>query len=257
MHLLRSHARIVAAFVLREIATRYGRSPGGYIWAFIEPLAFVFIMTTLMSSIGRSPPIGDSFALFYATGYMGFSLYRSMETYLASSIISNKALMSYPIVAPIDAIVGRLILQGATTIVVTSIISVGALATSRHPHSLEWRAIIEAASLAWTLALGIAMINIVLFFFYPLYQKVYEIISRPIMLLSGVFYLPASMPHPVSDYILLNPVTHIVILFRAGFYGYPSADGLDTQYLVEVASCALCIGMVLFTFAKISKKQVS
>ncbi len=257
MHYIHSHARIVAAFILREIATRYGRSPGGYIWAFIEPLAFVFIMTTLMSSFGRSPPIGDSFVLFYSTGYMGFSLYRTMETYLASSISANRALMSYPVVAPIDAVVGRLILQGVTIIVVTTIIGLGAISTSRHPHAIEWRAIIEAASLAWTLALGVATINIVLFFLFPLYQKIYEIISRPLLLLSGVFYMPNMMPHPISDYILFNPISHVVLLFRAGFYGYPSTAGLDTAYLVEISSATLSIGMILFTFFNITKRQSS
>ena len=121
LYYLTSHLRIVSAFIIREIATRYGRSPGGYIWALLEPLAFIAMMSMLMSAFGRLPSMGDSFPLFYATGFLAFNMYKSMEAYLASSISANKPLMSYPNVAPIDSVIARFILQGATSIVVTCV----------------------------------------------------------------------------------------------------------------------------------------
>ncbi len=59
--------RTVSALVLREMSTTYGRSAIGYLWAFIEPTAGLVLLTLVMSIIVVAPPIGTSFALFYAS----------------------------------------------------------------------------------------------------------------------------------------------------------------------------------------------
>ncbi|MNV19197.1 Polysialic acid transport protein KpsM [compost metagenome] len=247
MDYLRTHMRIVSAFIIREIATRYGRSPGGYLWAFLEPIAFIGLMSTLMSAIGRSPPMGTSFTLFYATGYLAFSMYRVMENYLTSSVSANKSLLSYPNVAAFDAVIARFILQAGTSVVVSIVIIMAAMQTVRHPISLDWARVLEAAAAAWILAIGIALSNITLFFKFPLYRKAYENLTRPLLLLSGVFLLPTHLPHPFREWLLWNPVAHVVILFRQGFYGRASSDGLDIEFLTITACAALFLGMLIFT----------
>ncbi len=247
MDYLRTHLRIVSAFIIREIATRYGRSPGGYLWAFLEPIAFIALMSSLMSAIGRSPPMGTSFTLFYATGYLAFSLYRIMENYLTSAVSANRSLLSYPSVAAFDAVVARFILQAGTSVVVSVVIILGALQTVRHPISLDWARILEAATAAWIMAIGVALCNITLFFKFPLYRKAYENLTRPLLLISGVFILPTHVPHPYREWLLWNPVSHIVILFRRGFYGAPGHDGLDVQFLTITVCTAFFLGMLIFT----------
>ncbi len=249
------HMRIVTAFVMREIATRYGKSPGGYVWAILEPVAFILMMTSLMGAFGRLPAMGDSFTLFYATGYVAFSMYKSMEGYLASSISANKSLMSYPKVAPFDAVVARLILQGMTSVVVAAVILYGSLWTTQRPVEIHWLYIIEAVMFAWIIALGIALANTVLFFKFPLYQKVFDIISRPLLLLSGIFYVPSQMPHPFADYLLANPLAQVVILFRQGFYTMHGDNGLDMFFLSEVSFTLLFVGLALFTFFPVARSR--
>ncbi|WP_437353894.1 ABC transporter permease [Neorhizobium petrolearium] len=248
-----SHLRIVAAFVIREIATRYGRSPGGYIWAFIEPIAFISIMSFLTSFFGRLPAVGDSFPLFYATGYLAYSMYKGMEGYLSSSISANRALITYPNVAPIDMVVARFILQGITSAVVSVLILTGTMFTVHHAISIQFGAILEAVAYAWVLALGMALMNIVLFFRFPLYAKVFGIAMRPLYFLSGVFYIPGSMPHPFREILLDNPITHIVMLFREGFYGASVAEGLDLWFLDETSLSMLFIGLLIFTLWPVAR----
>jgi capsular polysaccharide transport system permease protein len=255
LNYITAHLRIVTAFVMREIATRYGRSPGGYIWALLEPLAFIVMMSMLMGALGRMPALGDSFTLFYATGYIGFSMYKSMESYLASSISANKTLLTYPKVAPFDAVMARLILQGMTSAVIAVVVLYGSLWTTHRPVEIQWIFILEAVAFAWTIALGVALGNTVLFFRFPLYQKAFEIVTRPLLLLSGIFYVPSQMPHPYSDFLLANPITHVVILFREGFYTMHGDNGLDMAFLTEVSLTLLFVGMVLFTFFPVARAR--
>ncbi|SMF57893.1 capsular polysaccharide transport system permease protein [Xaviernesmea oryzae] len=256
MSYLTSHVQIVLAFIIREVASRYGRSPGGYLWAFLQPIAFIVLMSFIMGSLGRIPALGESFPLFYATGFLSFNFYKGMEGYLGSAVRANRPLMSYPTVAPIDAVMGRFILEGATSLVVAIVILGGAMLFLRHPLHLLWTPMIEAIALAWTLALGVALMNIVLFFRFPLYEKAFGIVMRPLFLLSGVFYVPGEMPHPAREFLLDNPITHLIMLFRWGFYGERAAQGLDIWFLGEFALAMLFIGMCFFTFWSVARERV-
>lgn len=253
MNALQIHLRVVCAFIIRETATRYGTNVGGYLWAFVQPIAFIFLMGTLMGSIGRRPAMGESFILFYATGFLAFNMFRAMETYLTSSISANRSLLSYPVVAPIDAIFGRLILEALTSLVVATIIIGISYNYALHTAPIIWVDVFEATALAWMMAVGVAMANMVLFFHFPLYDKAYKIVTRPLFLLSGVFYVPSAMPAPYSSYLLANPVTHIVIMFREGFYGASTGNGLDRLFLFESSVGALAVGFFLFTFFNVSR----
>ena len=107
--------RIVSALMLREMSTQYGRSPGGYLWALIEPLGAIAIMALGFSLLLRSPPLGNSFILFFATGHVPFNLYQVLSRTVARSITFSKSLLAYPVVSWVDAIVA-LSAGGDTTV---------------------------------------------------------------------------------------------------------------------------------------------
>ncbi|MCK8780590.1 ABC transporter permease [Rhizobium sp. NTR19] len=244
---LSSHLRVVFAFIVREIASRYGRSPGGYLWAVVEPVAYVGMMSLLFGALARTPAVGTSFPLFFATGYIAYNMYNGMVGYLSSAISSNKSLLQYPLVAPIDPFIGRGILQAATSVVVAIIVLWGAYLTDPFPHEIIWSALLQATAFAWTLAAGIALTNVVLFERSKLYEKVFGVITRPLFLLSGIFYVPSQMPHPFQDILLASPITQIVILFREGFYGASVMDGFDMSYLFWWALTVISMGFFIFT----------
>jgi capsular polysaccharide transport system permease protein len=239
--------RVVFAFIIREIASRYGRSPGGYLWAVVEPIAYVGMMSLLFGALARAPALGTSFPLFFATGFIAYSMYNGMVGYLSSSISANKNLLQYPLVAPIDPFVGRAILQGLTSVVVAAVILWGAWLTEPHSPALNWAALIEATAFAWALAAGVALTNIVLFERFKLYEKIFGIVTRPLFLLSGVFYVPNQMPHPFQEVLLANPITQIIVLFREGFYGANVTDGFDMNYLFWCVLVTAFTGMFTFT----------
>jgi hypothetical protein len=47
--------RTITALILREMATTYGRSPGGYLWAVLEPVAGVALLSLVFSLALRNP----------------------------------------------------------------------------------------------------------------------------------------------------------------------------------------------------------
>ncbi|NRG18545.1 ABC transporter permease [Rhizobiales bacterium] len=254
---LRTHFRVIAALVIREMTTRYGNKIGGYIWAIVDPVAFIALMSIVFSAIAHSPPIGRSFVLFYASGYMAFWIYRSMTDQVSQAAKSNRALLNYPIVSPFDTFVARAALQGGTQLAVCVLIFSGIAVFITPLHSLDFQSLITASLVAITLGVGIGMLNSVLFRMSEVYQQVFNIINRPLFIVSGVFFLPESIPHPYQDYLLWNPVSHIIGWFRRGIYPSYRAAFVDEAWLIGIAIAALFTGLLITSAFKAKLREVA
>ncbi|MQX22949.1 ABC transporter permease [Sinorhizobium meliloti] len=250
MGVFSTHIRVVGALLVREMSARFGSKPGGYVWALLDPAAHIMLMTMIFQAIARSPALGTSFALFFATGYIAFQFYQAMAGYLNAAVKANKALLSYPNVAPIDTIVARFVLQMCTTSMVAFIVLGAIVGTMRVDTNLHWPSILQAVGLACLFGLGVAMVNCVLFLKYPLYEQVFSIVNRPLFLISGVFFLPDSIPAPYRDLVLINPLVHIIMGFRQGFYPEYRAIGLDMDYLYGIAFLTMFVGMLVFSLSR-------
>ncbi|KQY26727.1 ABC transporter permease [Rhizobium sp. Root482] len=250
MYYINQHFRVVAALAIRETSARYGNKPGGYLWAILDPLAHVLMMTFLWGAISRSPALGTDIALFFASGYLPFAAYQGMSHYIASSVKANKNLFSYPVVAPIDAVIGRYIVQLLTSILVTFLVFAITTSEISHFRYLELGPAASAFALATTLGLGVGMANVVLFNAYPLYEKIFALINRPLFLVSGVFHLPDALPRTAHDFLMWNPLVHIVMLFRTTIYPGYQATGLNVEYAVVFTVLVSVGGLGLFTMSR-------
>jgi capsular polysaccharide transport system permease protein len=250
LSLIAQHCRVVAAMMIREISTRYGSKPGGYMWALIDPVAHVGMMTIIFEAIARMPALGSSFALFFATGYLPFNFYQGMASFMTGTIKANKALLNYPVVSPADAVVSRYFVQLLTSALVSFlVIALVVMMEDVHLHGVEFGKVVAACFLGTFLGLGVALVNLSLYVRSALYEQVYGIVSRPMFLISGVFFLPDSLPHPFRELVLYNPIVHVVMLFRTGFYPEYRALGMDLQYLGEFTGGAIFLGIALFSLS--------
>lgn len=241
---LKRQLSIIGALTVREMTTRYGNKFGGYMWAIIDPIATVAILSLVFSAVAHIPPLGRSFPLFFATGYNSFLIYRSMSEQVSASVSSNMALLSYPIVHPYDTIAARVILQVATLFVVNLLFFFGLSLIDPIPAP-NMGPVMLASAIGICLGTGVGMINVVGFHLSSTYQQIFGIINRPAFIVSGVFFLPENIPHPYREYLLWNPLVHIVGLFRTGFYPTYRAGYIDLPWLIGVSVGTLVLGFVL------------
>lgn len=242
-----SHLRVVSALLIREMASRFGSKPGGYIWALLDPAAYILFLTLIFGAIAHKPALGTSFPLFFATGYICFQFYAAVVSYVNAAIKSNKALLTYPSVAPLDPVFARFLLQIGTTTAVAIIILATVALTLKTPLILDWVAIVEAALLASLLGLGAGLFNNVMFPKFPIYEQIFGIVNRPLFMVTGVFFLPDLIPPPYREMLLINPLAHALMRFRSGFYAEYDSGFLDMHYLYVFTGCWLFVGMITFT----------
>ena len=238
-------SRVVGALILREMSIRYGRANIGYFWAILEPAGAILLLALVFSFVVHAPPLGSSFALFYATGYICFIFYRNLESRVLSAVDGNRPLLVYPPVKPIDTIWARMILEVLTLAVATTvIIAVILIAWELHPQ-LRFDYMMPALLFASLFGVGAGMIHLVLKAVWQSWGQIHGIITRPMFIVSGIFYIPEAMPKPVRDILWFNPVAHYISLFRKGFYPTYRAEQLSMTYLVSCSVGAFLIGLCL------------
>ncbi|WP_085034511.1 ABC transporter permease [Ensifer aridi] len=247
MRLIEQHLRVTAALIVREMSMRYGSKPGGYLWAIFDPVAHVAMMTLIFQVFARMPALGLSFPLFFASGYLPFTFYQRMSSFMAGTMKANKALLSYPVVSPFDAIVSRFVLQLMTDALVTIVILMMIVELADVTQPMNVAGMVKAAGAAAVLGLGVGTINIVMFARFALYEQIFGIINRPLFMISGVFFLPENLPNPFREFILYNPLVHIIMWFRSSIYLEYRAGGLDTGYVIEFAFVCFAAGLALLT----------
>lgn len=239
--------RTIAALVLREMSTTYGKSPGGYIWAILEPAAGVVLLSVLFSLAFRSPPIGSSFPLFYSTGLLPFTMYGNVSKKIAMSLNFSRQLLFYPGVTFVDAILARFILNYVTQLLVFLAVAWGIVAIQDLQLTLDLSSIFLALAMAGFLGLGVGVMNCFLMKRFPVWIRVWAIVTRPLFLLSCVFMMFDSIPKPYSDYLWFNPLIHVVGQMRAGFYSTYRPYYVEPLYVFGLSLFLLALGLALLT----------
>lgn len=237
--------RTVTALIMREMATSYGRTPGGYLWAVLEPVAAIAVLSAVFSLMIRNPPIGINFPLFYATGMVVYSLFNGISGKIAKSINYSRPLMAYPRVTYIDAVLARFIVNMMTEIMVAGIVFGGILLFFDTRVIIHVPTIAGALLLSGLLALGVGTLNCYLFMRFLILERVWSIITRPLVLASCIFYVFDFLPKVIRDILWYNPLVHIVGLMRHGFYSTYDAAYVSVLYVVGLSASLLVLGLIL------------
>ncbi len=235
--------RAITALMLREMATTYGRTPGGYLWAIIEPVAAIAVLTFAFSFLFAVPPVGTSFELFYATGMMPFMMFTTIANRVSSALVFSKPLLSYPAVTYVDAIVARFIVNLLTELLVFYIVITGILLLYDTRAVVNFGPIAESLALASLFGLGVGTFNAYLFLRWHTWHMIWSVISRPLFVISGVFFTYGAMPHGMQTALWYNPLIHVVGTMRAGFYPGYNMDYVDPIYVVGVSLLLIVLGL--------------
>lgn len=237
--------RIIAALMIREMITRYGRSWGGYVWAVLEPVATIVALATVMSQFFQVPPIGSSFALFYASGFLPYALFNEVSTQVGTAVHVNRTLMDIPGITPIEAVLARMILSVLTHAVVALMI-LGGIALIDPGMEVPYpEHLLTAMALATLLGLAVGSLNVSLFAFMPTWRNVWPILKAPLFLISGILFLYAAMPSDIRSILWWNPLLHVVGESRQAFYSTYDAGYVDFLWPLVIGTVGTIAGFGL------------
>lgn len=228
---LATRLRVLGALALRETCARFGRSPGGYLWAVAEPLGGAVVLTAVFGLVVASPPIGPSFMLFYATGLVPFLAFSAVANGAMNAASQNRGLMCYPSVTPLDVVLARAGLEALAQTAVAAVLLGGLVAALGLPVGFEPACFAAALAAAAGFGLAVGTANAALVAYVPAWRHVWAVANKPLFLVSGILFLPDRLPTAARDLLWFNPLAHAVPLMRAAFYGPDQALFVSPAWL--------------------------
>jgi capsular polysaccharide transport system permease protein len=237
---------VAFALYLREIKTRFGGRWWGALWTLGEPLASAAVMLGIYSLAHTRAVGGVDILLFLVTGLLPFQFFRHLMLRSMEAIDANQGLFAYRQVRPIDAVLARAMVEitlslGVLAVAVLVLAWLGHDVLPRRPLELLAASALLAAlgsalGLLAAVATGGALAR---------GRVAIRVASLPLMVASGVLFPVAALPPAAREWLLLNPLLHVIESLRSAFFGSSYRElgaaslGLPLAWLLVTTALAL------------------
>lgn len=243
---------VVFAVFLRELNARFGRFTLGYLWALLEPLAFVFLLSFLRGSFTAAPIGGLPAVVFFASGVLPFILFRNIVTSAISGVEANQGLFSYQRVKAADVFVARGLLELLIFLAVSALAFPVLHFSGQNFHYNSTLQTVAVLLLLLMFTAGIGLLFSVLGPMWTEAKKVIPIALRPLFFISGIFFPLSSIPPEALPYFTWNPLIHALELLRgAAFVGHTPSPAASWSYLFWCSVITLVTGLAIYRLYRI------
>lgn len=238
-----STLRTITALCLREVTTSNGDMAGGYLWSVLNPVIGIVGLAIIFSAGFRTPPLGENFAIFYATGLLPFYMFRNVASRVEHSVRASRNLLNFPRVTIFDVLISKFIMAVLTNAAVSVLVFSFILYFYDTDTTFHIVQILQAFGVAALLGFGIGAMNCAIKTKIPLWDIVWSFVNRPLLLISGIIILVETLPRPYSEWLLWNPLVHVTGRMREAFYIDYVGSYADLRYPLEVALVTAFIGL--------------
>jgi capsular polysaccharide transport system permease protein len=105
--------------------------------------------------------------------------------------------------------------------------------------------VLQAFAMLLMLSFGIGVLNCFLISMFPVWQQIWSILTRPLFIISGIFFLIDNLPESYRDILLYNPLAHIIMQMRAGFYPTYDAPLVSATFVYLTALICTTFGLLV------------
>lgn len=240
--------RVIGALLLREILTRYGRHNIGFLWLFVEPMAFTVgvtvIWTIAKAGHGSSLPI----VAFALTGYSTVLMWRNMPSRCISAIEPNQTLLYHRYVKVIDLYIARILLEGMGATISFAALSLMFIYIGWLDPPEDVLQVIGGWLLIFWFGAALALFIGSLAYKNELVDRIWHPVAYLTFPLSGAGFIVDALPTKTQEYLLYVPMVNGVEYLREGYFGSLIKAHYDIEYMVLVNA-----GMTLLALSQVRK----
>jgi lipopolysaccharide transport system permease protein len=238
------YRELLAFLVWRDIKIRYRQTVLGGLWAVLQPLIAMLILTVVFNRLGGVKSDGPPYPLFAFAGLVPWTFFSTAVSQSSNSLLGNQALISkvyFPrVFIPLGAI-GALLLDLSLSLGLLVLL----MFYYRWPISakLLWLPVFIVAAVLASSGVGLTFSAFSVSFRDVKY-------ALPFLIQMGIFVTPVIYPiHYIPGHwrvlIGLNPMTGVVLGFRYSLLG--SAAPWPTMGLSLTVSLAIfVVGLLIF-----------
>jgi lipopolysaccharide transport system permease protein len=243
------HWRLLRRMAQRDLQQRYVGSALGFAWAVINPLLFVAVYAAIFTFVfkGRLSPQAptEQYALYVVTGLLPWVAFSEVATRSTQTMGEHRNLVKFVVfpvqILPLTSLYTTAFSQGvglAACLVLAAVLRGGLDGAIFLLVPALLVQTVFLAGVAWLLgAVG------------AVFRDVKELVAVALMVgmfLTPIFYLEQELPRAFRVLVELNPLTHLIRVYRAAFLdlggGYESSLAIFTV----LAGAALLGGFLAF-----------
>jgi ABC-type polysaccharide/polyol phosphate export permease len=237
------HRELIWALALKELKIRYKRSFLGFLWALLNPMLLMIVLTIVFSTIMRFPI--QHYAIFLLSALLPWTFFAQSLSYAAESIVGNadiiKKVRVAKLIFPIAAVVSNMVN------LVLSLIPLALLVLFfRHPFHVTWLFLPIPL-----LALSLFTLGATFFFaaanvFYRDVSHILQIVLQVWFYVTPIIFSEDFFPAKYRWFFKLNPLGFSLKQIRLSvYYGLmPNANSIVASFVC--AFIVLFLGFAMF-----------
>jgi capsular polysaccharide transport system permease protein len=229
-----------------QIFLGLGQKPLGLFWALAEPLVAIALVYAIRGLLRlNTPNYGTSLFLFFASGFLPYYLFLRLST--RTAYVRAGAERRLPGMSALDAYIANILVNALIWIVMIVAIFLGMmwLGGIREIQYIVVHTSAVPIVLLVVLAMGLGMINIAISRYLPFWLILYSILTRGLIVFSGVMQIVDLQTPRIRQYSIINPLSHGIEWFRLGIWERYPHNSLDKEYFITWVVVVLFMGMIV------------
>ncbi len=236
------YRQLIWALALKELKIRYKRSVLGFLWALLNPMLLMLVLSVVFSTIMVTPI--KHYAIFLLSVLLPWTFFSQSLSYAAESIVGNgdliKKVRVAKLVFPVAAVVSNMI-----NFLLSMIPLVLIVVAMRHPFHWTW-IFLPVPLLALTIfTLGATFFFAAANVYYRDVAHILQVLLNVLFYVTPIIYSIDFFPAHYRWLLKLNPLQYMLNGFRLSvYYGLlPSVNSILACFVCAFAMLAIGFGL--------------
>jgi len=243
------HRRLLRRMAERDLRQRYVGSTLGFAWAAINPLLFVGIYAAIFTFVfgGRLSPEAPTaqYALYVVSGLLPWVAFSEVANRSVQTMVEHRNLVKY-VVFPIQILPLTSLYATAFSQVIGLAALLALAATVRSGLDVNVLLLLPILALQLVFLAGVAWLLGAIGAVFRDVKEVLQIVLTVGMFLTPIFYVESLLPPALRLLIALNPLTHLVRLYRDALMGTGPQHPESLAAFAAVSFLLLPLGYLVF-----------
>ncbi|WP_018634307.1 ABC transporter permease [Neomegalonema perideroedes] len=237
--------RVFIANFLREARSRLGEGRFAYLRLIVTHLALIGIFYFMRRAIGAHSVLPVDLLTSLLVGFFPFLLCRTTMSGASNGLDSNRALLYYPGVRPLDFVFSFAALEGVTIVATCTIILAVNYQFNPVPQLHDPLETLMSLVAAWLLGGGVGLVLMCVQTLRPNLRVLIQVMNRPLLFTSGVMYAASEIPLPLAQLLSWNPIFHTTEMMREGVAASYRSPIYDPMYLLYWIMGSWAVGLAM------------
>jgi ABC-2 type transport system permease protein len=234
---------LLATLIGRDLKVRYRRSVLGVLWTMVNPLLMMIVLTIVFSNIFRFT--AEHFTIYFLSAFVLWTFFAQTTTWATACLLGYAPLIR-KIYVPKEVFILATVLSGLVNLLISLLPLAAIMLVVRHPFTVTLAFLPVAILLALAFSLGVSMLLAGVCIEFNDVVQIYQAALLAWMYLTPVVYPLTAVPEKFRWLILVNPMTHLVEVFRSPIYYGVLPGGRSFAYAAVWSISSLVVGWVFF-----------